>query len=51
MNPIQIYSTSTEPAPVKTIEPDASTVHGMLLATAEALYGEPEGLTPEARLQ
>jgi hypothetical protein len=34
---------------IKTIEPDADTPHGLLLAAAEALYGTPHELTPEAR--
>lgn len=34
---------------IKTIEPDANTPDGMLLAAAEALYGCPHDLTPEAQ--
>jgi hypothetical protein len=34
---------------IKTIEPDAATPDGLLLAAAEALYGTPHELTPEAR--
>lgn len=34
---------------IKTIEPDAGTPDGLLLAAAEALHGTPHELTPEAR--
>lgn len=34
---------------IKTIEPDANTPDGMLLAAAEALYGCPDDLTPQAQ--
>ena len=34
---------------IKTIEPDANTPDGMLLAAAEALYGCPDDLIPEAQ--
>ncbi|MBJ7309926.1 hypothetical protein ACFOLJ_08295 [Rugamonas sp. CCM 8940] len=35
---------------IKTIEPDANTPDGMLLAAAEALYGCLEDLMPEAKV-
>jgi hypothetical protein len=49
MNKKPFYATRIKPAPIKTIEPDANTPQGMLLAAAEALHGAPEELTPEAQ--
>jgi hypothetical protein len=34
--------------PIKTIEPDTHSPEGMLMSAAEALYGAPSDLTPEA---